>query len=175
MRDYFAKATFIPSGEFFASDADLLKRLADPKWNPRSSILYATSGPGAGRVYNLTQTFNSGALPASAPPTDVTRYTPHEIDIAVNAPVTGYVLINDQYDPDWEAELNDKPAPVLRADYLLRAVTVPPGASKLTLRYVAHYRVAGLSLPVIATNDFSDGIMLLAFIGAALLIRREAR
>ena len=36
------------------------------------------------------------------------------------------------------------------------------------------YRVAGLSLPVIATNDFSDALMLLAFTGGAFLIRRES-
>jgi hypothetical protein len=172
LRDYFAKATFVPGGEACSGDDAILKRLADPKWNPRSSILYATTGPGAGKVYNTVRNTPDTTPAAGTPPVKVTRYTPHEIDLAVNAPTVGYVLINDQYDPDWQVTLNGRSAPLLRADYLLRAVTVPPGPSTVVLRYVAHYRLPGLTLPVIATNACCDALLLLAWLAAAAALWR---
>ena len=39
------------------------------------------------------------------------------------------------------------------------------------MRYVAHYRVAGLNLSAEAVNNFSDGLMLLAWIVAGLALR----
>ena len=183
MRDYFAKATFVPSANFMTdpdsakNDEIILKRLADPQWNPRQTVFLATNGPGSVAMSAAlpAMTAHSQVAPPAIVPVKVTRYSPHEIDLSVDAAAAGYVLINDQYDPDWQAELNGNPAPLLRADYLLRAVAVPAGPSTVTLHYVAHYRVAGLNLPVIATNDFSDALMLLAFLTGAFLIRRESK
>ena len=182
MKDYFAKATFIPHAKVLHDDATkddaaALKLLADPKWNPRDIVILATAGPGATPDYisgGDSSATPTGPTPPAPIPVNVTTYTPHEIDLALDTPNAGYVLINDQYDPDWEVTLNGKPAPLLRADYLLRAIAVPAGPSSITLRYVAHYRVAGLSLPVIATNNFSDAFMLLAFLIGGLLICRDS-
>jgi hypothetical protein len=169
LRDYFNKATFIPSAQL-GTDQENLESLGDPAWNPRSSILLT---PGVRPPAYLAPK-DHPAAPAPEIGIDITRYSPHAIDLHLAKSPGGYVLINDQYDPDWQAEVNGKPAPLLRADYLLRAVEVPPGESTVTLRYVAHYRF-GVPLPVILTNDFSDAIMLLAFGAGALLIRREKR
>jgi hypothetical protein len=181
MKDYFAKATFIPHAKVMRdtdvtkNDAAALKLLADPNWNPRDTVILTTAGPGATTDSPAGDPHSTTSPPAPAPvPINITTYTPHEIDLDLNPPTSGYVLINDQYDPDWQVQLNGQPAPLLRADYLLRAIAVPAGPSTITLRYIAHYRVAGLSLPVIATNDFSDAFMLLAFLTGAILIRRDS-
>jgi hypothetical protein len=171
LRDYFAKATFIPRADLLTKDNDTLKRVADPAWNPRDSVLLTTIAPGA----------SSGDLPQASPtalarplfaPIEVLTYTPHEIRLRISAPSAGYVLINDQYDPDWQVEINGKPADLLRADYLLRAVAVDAGISTINLRYEAHYRVAGFALPTIVANDFSDAVMLLAWLIAAIALGR---
>jgi hypothetical protein len=175
MRDYFAKATFVPGAELPGKDDAVLKRLADPKWNPHATVLLPSGKPGAPFPQNVVAPYSRPIPIPPSVPVNVGRYTPHEIDLTVDPPTAGYVLINDQYDPDWQVELNGKPAPLLQADYLLRAVAVPPGPSTITLRYVAHYRLGNLSLPVILTNDFSDAIMLLSFIGGAFLIRCDLK
>jgi hypothetical protein len=176
LRDYFAKATFIPGAETFPADDPLLQRLADVKWNPRATVLLTTTGAGALQGPAIR---DAAAAPPHPPypAASITRDTPHEIDLTVDTPAPGYVLLNDQYDPDWQVTLNGKTAPLLRADYLLRAVAVPAGPSTVTLRYVAHYRIApiGLSLPVILTNDFSDAVMLFAFLFPAITLGRRAR
>jgi hypothetical protein len=174
LRDYFPKAAFIPGAEVIAQDGATLARLADPKWNPRATVLLMPSGAGAA---GRSPPAGDPAPPSSlAPPPDVnvTRYTPHQIDLDLTAPQAGYVLINDRFDPDWQVTLDDRPAPLLRADYLLRAVAVPAGPSHLTLRYVAHYRLPFLSVPVVLANDFSDAVMLAAFaLGTYLVTRRS--
>jgi hypothetical protein len=174
MRDYFSKATFIPRAELLTKDSDTLKRLDNPAWNPRDSVLLTTIAPGA----------VAGNLPPAVPttlarplfaPIEVLTYTPHEIRLRVSAPGAGYVLINDQYDPDWQVEVNGKSTDLLRADYLLRAVAVDAGVSTIDLRYDAHYRVAGLAVPTVVANDFSDEVMLLAWLVAAIALGRGRR
>ncbi len=91
----------------------------------------------------------------------------------MDAPKSGYLFINDAWDPDWTAEVDGHPAPVLRADFMLRAIQVPTGSSKVVLTYRGHYRVAGLQLPCLAVNLFSDGIMLASFLVAGVALWRR--
>jgi hypothetical protein len=166
MKDYLAKATLVPGAEFFTTDKELLKRLKDPAWNPRGSVLL---NPG----HKLPLLSEKAAEAPAVDSVDLKTYTPTEIEIEVTSSQGGYVLINDQYDPDWQVRLNGHEAELLRADYILRAVQVPVGDSTIVMHYVAHYRVAGLDLPAEAVNNFSDGAMLAAWLIAAFALRRK--
>jgi hypothetical protein len=66
--------------------------------------------------------------------------------------------------------VNGKAVPLLRADYLLRAVPVEAGVSMIDLRYSAHYRFGDVALPAVVANDFSDAVMLLAWIVAGVAL-----
>ena len=169
MRDYLAKATFMPRAEVIPDEATLLKRLNDPAWNPRETVLFALPPP----VLPNVAAQGSGA--SSADQVVVETYTTREIEVYAQTSQAGYVLINDAYDPDWEAEVNSVPVPTLRADYMLRAIPVPAGSSAIKLRYVAHYRVVGMKLPAEAMNDFSDGTMFAAWIVAGVVLWRRRR
>ena len=65
--------------------------------------------------------------------------------------------------------LNGREAPLLRADYVMRAIVVPAGDSTIEMQYVAHYG----PVPVVAVSLFSDGAMLAAWIVGLLALRRE--
>jgi hypothetical protein len=166
-RDYLAKATFVPEAEILSDQAQL-DRLQDPNWDPRKSILLPSSPgpkaspPGAGH-----------ARPARV---EVTVYDSHRIEMSVQAPQSGYVLVNDAYDPDWRVEVDGHATPLLRADFILRAFAVPAGDSTVKLDYDAHYHLAGVALPVVVVNETCDTIMLASWIvaGAALWRRRIA-
>ncbi|MCZ7527336.1 MAG: YfhO family protein [Acidimicrobiia bacterium] len=56
----------------------------------------------------------------------------------------GWLLMADTWAPGWSARVNGEPAPVLRADYVLRAVEIPAGASEVVLRYRPPGFVTGL-------------------------------
>jgi hypothetical protein len=63
----------------------------------------------------------------------------------------------------------------LRADYLLRAVPVPIGASTVMLRYLARYHVAGMNIRTAYLNTLCDAAMLATWIVAGVsLWRRRA-
>jgi hypothetical protein len=160
LKDYLAKATFVPAAEELP-EAALLKRLKDPAWNPRARILL------------LATRETESKLPLGSPnPSDqveVVNYTPTAIEIKAQTTQGGFVLINDQYDPDWEVQVNGDAAPLLRADYIMRAVFIDKGSSKITMHYVPHY----LRIPAEAAGLFSDGIMIAAWVVAGLGLRRK--
>jgi hypothetical protein len=161
-RDYLAKATFVPNSEIIPDDTAQLARMKDPNWDPRQTVVLAEV---AGKPAGLTI--------EPAPTVDLRAYTTRRIDAAVQSSSPGYLLINDAWDPDWSATVNGQPAPVLRADFMLRAVPVPAGASQVVLHYDAHYRVGGLRLPCVAVNLFSDGVMLGAWVVAGVALWRR--
>jgi len=165
MRDYLAKATVVPGAEVLPSDGLVLKRLKDPKWNPRETILVNSSAP--------TAQPSAQANPSISDKANLKTYTPQKIEVEAQSARGGYLLINDQYDPDWQVRVNGQIAPLLRADYILRAIPIPPGSSTISLRYVAHYRLGGLNLPVVAMNAFCDIAMLIAWIVAGLALWRK--
>ncbi len=170
LRDYLGKATFIPHAEVIPDETKLLERLKNPNWNPRDTILLAGEPP--------------APPPAATPTTDIPKdpqialhsYTPTEIVVDVIVAQPGYLLINDQYDPDWKTDVNGHPMPLLRADYIFRAVPIPAGYSTITMRYIAHYRLAGLNLNATAVNLFSDAALLISLLLAAwaLWSRRQS-
>ena len=105
---------------------------------------------------------------------DLKTYTPTKIEIEVHSAKGGFVLINDQYDPDWQVQVDGDDGTPLRADYIMRAVPVSRGDLTITMHYVAHYHVAGLKLPAETMNNLSDGAMLAAWLIAGFALRRKS-
>jgi hypothetical protein len=58
-----------------------------------------------------------------------------EIVLAVEADGPGYVVLNDVFHPWWFATVDGRPADVLRANVLFRAVPVPAGAREVRLTF----------------------------------------
>ena len=164
MKQYLSKATLVPGAEFFASADDELARLKDPKWNPRETILLQSE---------KKQPVPAGSTAAGPDEVGLRVYTPKRIELSVRSAKGGYVLVNDQYDPDWSVQVNGHDAELLRADTILRAVPVPAGDSTVTMNYVAHYRVGSFKPSARAINNLSDGAMLAAFLVAAFALRRK--
>ena len=48
-----------------------------------------------------------------------------------------YLLVAENWYPDWHATVDGKPAQVLRADHTLLSVVLPPGAREVTLHFAS--------------------------------------
>jgi hypothetical protein len=72
----------------------------------------------------------------------VVSYEPDDVVIDASLSRPGFLLLLDTYFPGWSATVNGKPAPILRADYNFRAVSLPAG--EWTVRF--SYRPASLRL-----------------------------
>ena len=100
-------------------------------------------------------------LAEEAPPsrigTDVSilSYSENQIVLAANAERAGYLVLSEVWYPGWRATINGAAAPILRANYTLRALPVPAGELAIRMWYAPESWRRGLTL-------FAVGILLLA-------------
>jgi hypothetical protein len=67
--------------------------------------------------------------------TSIRSYQPNRIDVTVGAGPPGWLIMTDLYYPGWCCRIDERPAEVLRADYVFRAVLVPEGAHELAFTF----------------------------------------
>ena len=93
------------------------------------------------------------AEPAERDSVRVLRYDFNEAELMVVTQAPGLFVLADQYDPDWQAAVDGKPATIHRVNYLMRGVLVEPGAHGIQFRYEPRalrtgIRISGASLLV---------------------------
>jgi hypothetical protein len=83
------------------------------------------------------------------------------------APAPGMLLIRNQWDGDWHARVDGRPAPVLRADYAFQAVPIPAGR---------HTVVVFFDDPSVGLGLVLSALVLVLLGGAAAVLRlRQVR
>lgn len=88
-----------------------------------------------------------------------------DLDLRVRSAEPGLLFLSETWYPGWEAEVDGRRAPLLRACYAFRAVPVPAGEHAVTLRY----RPRSFRLGV------AGSLLSLAFwLGLLLLVRRRS-
>jgi uncharacterized membrane protein YfhO len=91
----------------------------------------------------------------------VETYKPNEVRIHVAAGHAGHLILADPWFPGWTCTVNGEAAPVLRADYLFRAVAVPAEECEVVFRFVP--RSARLGMGVSAGAATLIGLILLGW------------
>jgi hypothetical protein len=98
-----------------------------PNIDPRRTVLLERPPPTLPRsAPALPAQRNEGASSAR-----ILRYANTEVDLEVNAPNGGFLVLNDAWHPWWRAEVDGRPAEILRANVLFRAVAVSPGTHRV--------------------------------------------
>lgn len=102
-------------------------------------------------------------------PTRVTvaRYDSDAIELTVETPSAGWLVLSDVYYPGWRATVDAEETPVLRANYTFRAVQVPAGAHTVEMAFTPWTWRVGLTL--------SLGTWLAVAVAAALGLRARVR
>jgi hypothetical protein len=115
--------------------------------------------------------------PAIAPePGDTTaavsvgRLTDNASAFAVDMDRPGIVVVSEVFYPDWKATVDGKPADVLRANGILRALALPAGHHQITFTYDASLLRASATVSIAAF-----AMALLAIAGAAFARWRGKR
>jgi hypothetical protein len=60
---------------------------------------------------------------------------PNRVDLTATSAEGGWLVLADTWYPGWRATVDGQPVPLYRADYLFRAVEVPPGDHRVTFAY----------------------------------------
>lgn len=96
----------------------------------------------------------SHAPPAPPIPAALTRDDPDCVVVALPAaasPNDRLLLLADTQFPGWTAQADNRPAPLLRANGVFRAVVVPPGARRVTFSYQPVSVRLGLYISLLTT------------------------
>ncbi|MDY6874858.1 MAG: YfhO family protein [Chloroflexota bacterium] len=77
------------------------------------------------------------------------RYGVNEVELAVRTPVSGYLVLSDVYYPGWRATVDGVRVGVLRADYVFRAVLLPPGEHTVRMEFEPWTWRVGLAVSIV--------------------------
>ena len=150
--------------QVFADDS--VRILENPGALPRAWIVHEARQVAPGEALPLLA---SGAVdpsrvalveeapPELLPPVDsaVDRATlrhagTDRLAVAVNAAAPGLLVLSETVDPDWRAEVDGEPAPILTANHLFRAVPIPAGDHLVELRYDSRTLAVGSAVSLVS-------------------------
>lgn len=68
-------------------------------------------------------------------PVPISLERPDRLEMSLKSPQPGFLVLTDTFFPGWTAEVDGKPAEILRANYLFRAVRIETGEHRVVFNY----------------------------------------
>jgi membrane protein YfhO len=136
------------------------------------AILAASPALGPGMMTAWAGPPPSVRLAPPAEPDSVLRlrYDLNESEYLVRTSTPAIFVQVDQYDPDWRATIDGKPAVIHRVNYLMRGIEIPAGVHRVRLVYMPAALEAGIRISLA-----SAAATILLGLGGFLLGRRARR
>jgi hypothetical protein len=120
------RAKLYTQWEVITNDAAALVRLADPALDVAATVVLNTAPermpPSAAHLAN------SGTVRH-------VRYAPKALELEVVSDTDAILLLNDRFDPHWNARVNGQPQTILRANHQMRALALPAGRHRIEMRF----------------------------------------
>jgi len=89
---------------------------------------------------------------------EVVEYTPTRMSLQTDMVDNGLLVLSDVYYPGWLARVDGQPAPIYRANYLLRAVPVEVGQHRVEIYYDPPLFKVGLAITILTL--LASGVVL---------------
>jgi len=139
-----ARVRFVRGARLVGSEKEAVARILDPAFDPAREVL-------------LHDTGRSGTTGEDSPATGSAQITAEgatSIDLSVEAPADGFVVLADSYYPGWSVTVDGSAAPLLRANFSSRAVAVRAGLHQVRMQYeppgfATGWRVSAAALGVL--------------------------
>jgi hypothetical protein len=125
-------------------------------------VLAAMRQPGFDPTHQAVLTFDDWEqVPVDSQPAPVVEsgnsvavldYQPERVRVAATSDHPTLLVLTDSFYPGWHVTVDGRPVPLLRANYLFRAVALPAGPHEVVFRYEpASFRLgAAISLAALA-------------------------
>lgn len=97
--------------------------MARPDFGPATVVVVPTSVP------------TTGPAPGAPDPTPAVTYTPNTVIVTAAPSAPAILVLADAWYEGWEVLVNGAPAPILRVNYALRGVWLPPGSHTVEFVY----------------------------------------
>jgi len=133
----FVPRTSVAGNSLFSTSSDeTIARLASRDYDALNTVIIAAPEGYSPSVSGI----------GSAGQVQVAHRDPNSVTLQAQLSRPGYVILLDRYDPNWQATLDGREAPVLRANQIFRAVYTPAGRHQIRFYYWQRGLKAGLTL-----------------------------
>jgi hypothetical protein len=130
-----------------ADGLTILNKIKDMAFNPRE-VVYFMEDP---------KISVEPVHPAAA--ADIVHYGIQDLEVNVKTGGNNLLVLSETYYPvGWKAFIDGKETPIYRANYLFRAVVVPPGAHKLQMKFEPKGFYLGKNLSLVANLIVLGGL-----------------
>jgi hypothetical protein len=153
----------LPRAKLFANwrimgDPAALQTLASPQFDPEKTVLLAKETP-------VSQT--PGNPDADAGTVEITHYQSKDLVLTADAKTPAILLLNDHTGDSWNVWIDGRRGTVLRCNYIMQGVFVPPGRHTIEFRYQPPQKMLYTSLAA-----FALGILLGGYVFVAHFVRQ---
>lgn len=121
------RAKLYANWQVSTNDHATLELLGGREFDPAQTVLVAGELPSP----------TDAAANQNAGTVEFASYAPKRIVLKAKADMPAVLLLNDRYDPNWQVFVNGKPAQLLRANYIMRAVHLPAGTHEVEFLFRA--------------------------------------
>jgi hypothetical protein len=137
VRDLPPRARFVSRAREPAWPADAARSLVDPAFDPDNEVLIdgVTPAPPV-----------AAGSPASV---RVLQDDPERVRIGVETDHPGFLVLADSYAPGWRVRVDGREAPLLRGNFLFRAVALDQGKHRVAMIYRPNSLILGAALSAI--------------------------
>ena len=103
---------------------DALETIAKREFDPHASV-----------IVDSPIKPSTAALGQAGGKVSITSYKPKELHLSANATTEAVLLLNDHWSPHWQVSVNGQPAELLRCNFVMRGVHLPPGQHDIVFRF----------------------------------------
>jgi hypothetical protein len=135
------RALFVTSPRVVSDHTEAWKAIHEPGFDPTRTIVLEQA-----QVKTAVEAARIAPGRDQAAHLAFVRYGLNAVEIRVEAPTSGWLLLSDVYYPGWRATIDGAPTSVLRADYAFRAVRVPAGDHEIEMTFAPRTWRVGLVL-----------------------------
>lgn len=151
------RAYWVPRGLRRPTESEVVRTLVSPEFDPRRDVVLW--GEAVQTPDESGDAVGPGLEDASC---RLLRRGGGEVEVEVDCPARGYLVLADSFAPGWQVSVDGAPALVERANLALRAVKVPGGLHTVIFSYRPRWRVAGPVISLIGIM-LAAGLILAAF------------
>jgi hypothetical protein len=133
------------------NDSQTLQALTSREFDPKKTVLVASETP-------VPKSSDNPA--ADAGTAEITKYESKDLMVQTNAKTSAVLLLNDRTGKDWTVSVDDKPAQILRCNYIMRGVFVPPGLHTVEFRFRPPLQFLWISVAALAIGILLSGYVI---------------
>jgi hypothetical protein len=113
------RAFLVPEAVHMSDREEILKTMVEATFDPAARLYLDGPVPGFSGMKRPLQEASDGV--------EILDYGPNRIVMKAVSSTPQWLFLSDAFYPGWKATLNGDPVPIHRANFMFRAIQVPPG------------------------------------------------